>query len=173
MCLYGRYIEQYNQCGIHLEMKLCYFYQGKYHTQRRSSGCFLAYRIRLYPSSLSFNQAVSAFCYKEFFSRKLAEIRKLPDGYQIKTYSPADIPLNRFLNKHLKKAHCYLRRNGNALLSIRESPGDIFRSFGHLNRYGAEIKRTFRGVELDWIYLLIVIILICISSYMHIKRLSS
>jgi len=171
--LYGRYINEYNQYGIRLEMKPCYFYNGKYHTQKKIADFFMAYRIRLFPSSLSFNQAVSTFCYKEFFSRKLAEIRRISNGYRIKTYSPRDIFLTRFLNKHLKKAEYHFNQNGNSLLSIQESLGDILRSFRHIARYGPEIKRTFRGVSLDWIYLILVIILICLNSYMNIKLLFS
>lgn len=165
---YKHYVEAYQKYGVTLSLRPCYYYRGKYHTNRNSN-CFLAFRIRIFPECKTYSQAVLKHCYKEFFSHKLGTIAKHGDTIRLTTYSVNDVALCLFLDKYLKKLQ---DPSVNNIEAIKEVPGDVLRSIVFIYRFRSELKRTYRGRDLSWIFICIVIFLISLSAYFHIKRLT-
>ncbi len=170
---YGHFIGKYKELGITLSLQPCYFYSGKYHTQKRNSGCFIAFRIRLYPEKYTYTQARNKSLSQEFFSHKMAKIKKVSSGYQLVTYSAIDNAVNHFLKKYLSRAAMLYDQGAMPSLAIRETLGNVLRSFLYVYRYRSEVKRTYHGHSLEWIVLLLVVLLICARVYVRIKRLGS
>ena len=168
---YYQYVKDFSQYGILLTIQPCYYYNGKYHTQKRNSGCFLAFRIRLYPEGMSFAQAKNCFLCKEFFSHKIVEIKKGKTGYCLKEFQTEDRATEHFIEQILNKASQLYIQEKDTLQAVRENPYDFLRSWIYIYRYRAERKHTLWGYNIEWLGLFIVILLICLSVYLRLKRI--
>lgn len=168
---YSCYIERLEAYGIKLTIQQCYYYNGKYHTEPRNSGCFLAFRIRLYPEKMSFAQASKSCLTKECFTHKMAQIIKQTKGYQVKEYEVSDRVIEHFIEKVLRKAESLCRQGKDAVQAIREEPYDLIHSWLYVYRNRNEVKCTLWGHRLEWMGLLIIILLICSHVYLRMKRI--
>lgn len=168
---YDNYIAIYKQFGIALRITPCYYYNGKYHTDHRMTGCFLAFRIQCFPINLTFKQAVKEQKYKEFFSHKMLQIKKGLDYYKVRKYSICDRQLKGFLDKHIKRAKKYKQTQINPVQCLQERLADVIVSCIYIYRYRNEVKKTYHGFDLGWLLLILATILAGLSSYMHLKRL--
>ncbi len=169
---YDSFVEIFKNYGLNLNIMPCYYYNGKYHTHRRIKGCFLAFRIHIHPIDLTYNQSVEKYFYKEFFSKKILQIKETRNGFKIQLSSIKDNSLGMFLRRYITKAKRANQTKKNTQICIKETIGDVFFSYIYVYRYRNEIKKTYRGFYLGWFFLVIVIVLIAINQYMHIKRLS-
>lgn len=170
---YSCYTEKFNRCGIRLTIQQCYYYNGKYHTEPRNTGCFLAFRIRLYPEKMSFTQARKAYLTKECFSHKIAQITKKPKGYHVKEYQVCDKAIERFMGRILSKAEALYRQGKDTVQAIREEPRDLIQSWWYVYRNRNEVKCTLWGHRLEWVGLFFIILLICSYVYLRMKRIGS
>lgn len=168
---YSHYIDKFEEYSIKLSMRPCFFYNKKYHTDMRREGCFLAFRVRLFPIGYTYSRAVKEFVFQEFFTHKIGEISKMAYEYKVTKYAVKDLLLERFLKKYLNRASTLLKKGRNPILAIQESIGDLLRSIIHVSRYRNEIKDTFRGINIEGIYLLLSAILICLQVYWRMRRM--
>jgi len=168
---YGAFILKCQQYGLILDIIPCYYYNGKYHTQPRITKCYLSFRIRCYPSSLTFNQSIRNHLYKEFFSHKILDVQKKKDFYEVKEFSTRDISLEKWLQNLLKRAENLQKANKDAKLCAKERLLDVLVSCIYIYRFRNEVKKTYRGFYLGWILLIVTIALIALSEYMHLKYL--
>lgn len=171
LSVYHSFYSEFQLYGIQLMMKPCYYYNGKYHSTKRNSGCSLVFRIRLFPNRLTYSQAVRQCVYQEFFSQTLAKISKKERGFEITKYNTHDASVERFLNKYLRKARLLSGKEKCATLAIRESATDILRSLFYIFRYKNEAKHTLNGVNLEYLFLAITAFLIAIRVYWRLRRL--
>lgn len=168
---YNHYVETFKEYGITLSIQPYYYYNGKYHTEARNTDYFLAFRFRLYPAKMSFAQAKKNFIYKEFFSHKITDISKKGNVFYVKEYPIKDRAVEHFLKQILHKITQLHIHNKDVLQAVVETPHDLLKSWLYINRYKTEVKYTLRGHRLDWWGLLVVILLICISMYLRLKRI--
>ena len=168
---YSTFVANYSLYGIQLKISPCYYYNGKYHSDKRNSGCSLVFRIRLFPNNLTFSQAVEKGIYQEFFSRVVGHIKKTHQNYVITKRRVKDVALERFLKKHLQKAILLSEKKKSTNLAIKESIGDILRSLVCSARYKHEVKLTIKGISLEYVFLFIAIVLIAFRVYARLRRL--
>lgn len=171
LSMYYPFCSDFQLYGIRLIMKPCYYYNGKYHSTKRNSGCSLVFRIRLFPNHLTYSQAVKQCIYQEFFTHTLGKIQKKELGFEITKFPTHDAPVDRFLNKYLHKARLLSSKEKCVTLAIRESAGDILRSLFYFSRYKNEAKHTLNGVNLEYLFLAITAFLIALRVYWRLRRL--
>ena len=170
---YESYIERFERLGIALDMKPCYYYAGKYHSDHRASGCFSVFRVQLYPAGLTFSQAKRERKYKLFFSHKLFVKKKGGELCDVQSFPVYDGSLKKFLDKYLKKAQKCAKNGGKPADSLRENITDVFRTNFHFNRYRNERIKKYRGVEVDAVKLAFVILLAIVSIPVSVRIYSS
>ncbi len=168
---YEHFSEKFEQYGISLVLQPCYYYNGKFHTKRNNKHCYLMYRIVLLPKGCTLSQAQQKFSYKKFFSKKLATISKDVCGYRVKINGIKDWFFLYYINKYLAKAKAFSIRNLSCMRVLNENLVDVLWSIVFIYRYRNEVKHTIRGKSLEWVFLLFVFLLICLSSYFRIKFL--
>ena len=98
---FSHYVELFKELDIQLTITPCYYYNAKFHTKVRKKGACVLFRIRLYPQSLTFEQAKKSHLSKEFFSHKIISYNETQQGYTIKRYSSTDKFLKSFLSDDL------------------------------------------------------------------------
>lgn len=171
---YSDYISAFSKYDIHMTMKPCYYYNGKFKTEMRKKGCYTVYRIRLFPKGLTYVQATKKHMYKEFFSRKIFQFKITSHNiYKINTFSKDDIILERFLKHYLYKAKKLYQQTNEPIKSLKESGADIINSICLIYRYRTEVKSTFYGFDLNWLLLLIIVIAILLRIEAHLRLLGT
>lgn len=161
------FIASFETENIQLVAKPCYFFNGKFETKSKQKGACVFIRIQLHPNNIAPTQAKKEHYMKEFFSRKLVEFSKTTTGYSVKTYALQDKAMIRFLKKHLQKAREFKKKDIQTIYAVRESPEDVFRSLLYMGRYRSEIKTSYRGFDLIWIILALLIVLTLLRAYVH------
>ena len=178
---FSEYFELFEEYGIQLVIKPCYFYNNSFKTNNRKKGSCAFFRVQLFPKRYTFAQAEKNHCYKEMFSHRIIEFNSHKNQYRVKVYSSKDRILKRFLNKYLKKCSIAKKKGVSTLLPLKERLADVFRSIFLMDRYRTRVKLTFYNFDLHWIILIIIIILTLIicwhrailrqSALEHIQRL--
>lgn len=169
---YKIYVDKFEKYGLKLLITPCYYYRGQYKT-KKNSHCFLAFRIQLFPCEYSYSQATRKFLSKKFFSKKIAKFDKTSTGWLVNIKTNNDIALHIFLRKYLKKAEFYYVNSLDTKRAVKETFVDNIRSIIYAYRYRNEIKCSYYGRNIEWFYIVIVLLIICISVYYHLKRISS
>ncbi|MBE6799022.1 MAG: hypothetical protein E7525_04535 [Ruminococcaceae bacterium] len=160
---FNGYFEKFNDENIQLAIKRCYFYNRRFVTASRKNGAVAFFRVQVFPKNLSFNQAKKNFLAKEFFSHKIAEFQRMKSSYRVEVYPANDRHLRVFLENILLKVSKANKRGRSSVIALKESLGDVFRSFVFMHRYRTEVKTTFRGFNLHWIILIIAVLLTILS----------
>ena len=168
---YKRFFEEYEHCGISLLLQPCYWYRGKFHTKKNNRYCYLTYRVILLPKGYVPSQAQKRYVYKKFFSKKIAVISKDSQGYRVKSNGIKDCFFKYYINKFLVKAKARSLRGEECIYVLNENFMDVLWSAIFFHRYRNEVKRTLRGKRLEWLFLVFVFALICLSCYVHLRFL--
>lgn len=171
MTNFSRYVELFGKLDIQLTITPYYYYNAKFHTKARKKGSCMFFKIKLYPKSLTFEQAKNKHLVKEFFSHKIMSFTKTKKGYKTKLYSSNDKILKNFLARYLNRGS-FLKTIGNEpQICLKESLSDIFRSFIFMYRYRNEVKTKYYGFDLSWIILIIALILIILEADAYFNSL--
>lgn len=155
LSIYEPYIEKFRTHGIQMKIDFVYFYNKKFHLKKNDNRCFMEFRVRLFPSGMSYSQAQSSFTFQNFFSHKLLKISKTRQAYRITKYSTKDSIMDKFLNQYLNKAQTQSPQQ-----VLKEKISDIFRSYYYAYRFQNEIKMRFRNFNLMWIHVFIYVIVL-------------
>ncbi len=152
------YIEKFRKYGITMKISPCYCYGGKHHTEHRATGCFMSFKILLFPREMTYNKALKTFNAKKLFSTKVLTIKKIEDCYHIKRIAKSERILKRILDRYLRKAEKFFNSTKNPINAIRENFFDVIISWILLDRYFNEVKMTYRGTSLIWFFVLMIVI---------------
>ena len=166
---YKCYEQQFLRCGIQMIMQPCFCHNKtqKYHTRRKVSGSFLAFKIKLFPSEVSYKEAKNKFMVREFISRKILSYRKSGEQIGAKFFGLKDLCLIWFLKGCLRKAGRYTDHNKGSHAAAKETFFDVLAPLVFIFRYRAEIKLNYRGHNLELYFIILIAILIILGNLIH------